>query len=168
MNKLLESLLSLFTKANPKPTMLQTMRSIQGTHEVSGSGDNPVILAWPAEVATAYPDMTQYCKGYNHDSIPWCGLTVALCATRAGYKPPYNPSNAYHSFLWAKAWEDFGEEVDDEDVQPGDVVIFSWGHVTLFVRKEGDRFICLGGNQSDQVKESSFPASSAESIRRAK
>lgn len=148
--------------ADTVPPWLATMRLITGTEEYAGGADNPIILGWRNEIADRYPEMAEYCKNYTHDSVPWCGLTVAYVMAHNGIRPVFGPADT-DKFLWAQAWKQFGSGVTAP--QLGDVIVFQ-SHVTLFERQEGDRFICRGGNQSDSVKETSFPAASCEAIRR--
>jgi uncharacterized protein (TIGR02594 family) len=107
--------------------------------------------------------MDLYCGLYKHDATPWCGLTAGYCVALAGMAPPFNPSIDTKSFLWAKAWLEFGRAVTVPE--PGDVIVFN-GHVSFYERTEGANYICRGGNQSDQVKESPYAISSVLAIRR--
>jgi len=118
------------------PKMLVEALKLYGTKEKSGDGNNPEILAWAKEAGVG---------GYNADSIPWCGLFVAICAKRAGKVLPKNP-------LWARNWGLWG------DIAPmaklGDVLVFSrngGGHVGLYVGEDDTAYHVLGGNQGDSV-----------------
>lgn len=144
------------------PGPLKTMRDITGTLETAGSADNPVILSWADEIAKKFPEMKLYCAQYQHDSIPWCGLTVGYVMAHNGIKPIFGPTDT-DKFLWARAWEQFGTKVDEP--KPGDVLVFP-GHVSMFDGQEGDYYLCRGGNQSDSVKISKYPTSSVIAIRR--
>jgi uncharacterized protein (TIGR02594 family) len=120
----------------PGPRMLVEALKLYGTTEKSGPGNNPVILAWAGECGI---------RGYGADSIPWCGLFVAICAHRAGKPLPPNP-------LWARDWATWGEP----SLKPalGDVLVFrrdSGGHVGLYVGEDGLAYHVLGGNQGDAV-----------------
>lgn len=119
------------------PKMILEALSLYGTLEAPGPLDNPVILAWAAEVGLS--------KTYSHDSIPWCGLFIAVVAKRAG-KPVVD------SPLWALSWADFGKAVSAPML--GDVLTFKrngGGHVALYVGEDATAYHCLGGNQSDKV-----------------
>lgn len=121
----------------PGPKMLLEAMRLYGTLEAPGAKDNPAILAWAAEVGLT--------KTYSHDSIPWCGLFMAVVAKRAG-KPVVD------SPLWALSWADFGKPVHQPML--GDVLTFKrngGGHVALYVGEDATAFHCLGGNQSDSV-----------------
>lgn len=141
---------------------LATMRAITGTLEVEGSADNPVILAWRDEIARAFPDMASYCAEYTHDSIPWCGLTVAYCMAHDGIRPVFGATDT-DRFLWAQAWKQFGTPVSHP--QLGDVLVFA-RHVTLYDGEDGDSYLGRGGNQSDSVRLSHYAKSACEAIRR--
>lgn len=146
------------------PKHLEIMRSITGTVESPGEGDNPAILAWPKAIADKFPEMASYCAQYTHDAIAWCGLTVAYCMAMAGIKPVFGPTDT-DKFLWAQAWKKFGTPVSKP--QLGDVMVFA-GHVTLYDGQDGDAYVLgRGGNQSDQVKVSRYPRSSVEAFCRA-
>ena len=121
----------------PGPKMIVEALKLFGTVEAAGSKDNPTILAWADEVGLA--------KTYSHDSIPWCGLFVAVVAKRAGKVVVDSP-------LWALSWADFGQPAPAPML--GDVLTFKrdgGGHVALYVGEDSGAYHCLGGNQSDQV-----------------
>jgi uncharacterized protein (TIGR02594 family) len=82
---------------------------------------------------------------YEADSIPWCGLFMAVVAKRAGKEVPAHP-------LWALSWSAFGTKPGAPAL--GDVLLFTrsgGGHVGLYVGEDGSAFHVLGGNQSDRV-----------------
>jgi uncharacterized protein (TIGR02594 family) len=117
--------------------MLVEALALYGTLEAPGAKDNPVILAWAREVGLG--------KNYSHDSIPWCGLFMAVVAKRAG-KPVVD------SPLWALSWADFGKASPKAAL--GDVLTFKrsgGGHVGLYVGEDASAYHILGGNQSDSV-----------------
>jgi hypothetical protein len=146
------------------PAWLATMRQITGTHALN---DNPVILGWAKQIGTLYPDLATYCAGYTHDTIAWCGLTVGYCMAVNGIKPVFGAKDT-DRFLYALAWQQFGTAAATP--QAGDLLVFDFGggdhHVTLFEQAQGDSYICRGGNQSDQVKVSSYPKSLCLAVRR--
>jgi uncharacterized protein (TIGR02594 family) len=118
------------------PKLLLEMLKLYGTVEAPGSADNPTILAWAKECGIA---------GYSHDAVPWCGLTMAVAAHRAGYPIPARP-------LRALDWAKWGNEASVPML--GDVLVFKrdgGGHVTLYVGEDAGAYHCMGGNQSDRV-----------------
>jgi len=119
----------------PAPKMLLNALNLFGVKEAIDGDDNPVILDWAVECGI---------KGYNHDSIAWCGLFIAVVAKRSGKPIPENP-------LWARNWAAWGEASPKE---LGAVLVFArdgGGHVGLYVGEDSDCYHVLGGNQSDSV-----------------
>ena len=72
---MLPSQYAWLTKLSPLPRMIEEALKLYGTTEVSGSRNNPQILAWADEVGLE--------AVYTADSIPWCGLFMAVVAKRA-------------------------------------------------------------------------------------
>lgn len=125
-------------KLGDLPNMVDQALKLVGTVEVAGSGNSPKIMAWAKETGLDR-------GGYTADSVPWCGLFMAVVAKRAGYAVPAHP-------LWALNWQNFGKRA----AQPclGDVLVFvrpSGGHVGLYIAEDRDAYHVLGGNQSDAV-----------------
>lgn len=121
------------------PLIIQEAVKLYGIYEWRGSDNNPVILDWAKEVGRKVG------MAYNADSIPWCGLFCGVVALRAGFDIP-------DIAVRAKAWLDFGVEVDTPVL--GDVLVFDrkgGGHVGFYVGEDDDTLHVLGGNQSDQV-----------------
>lgn len=126
----------------PGPKILKEALKLYGVYEFAGDADNPQILAWAREVGGD-------AGWYNKDSIPWCGLFMAVVAKRAG-KPVPDQS------LRARAWLNWGERTDRPEL--GDVLVF-WrghpdsasGHVGIYVGETPHYYYVLGGNQSDKV-----------------
>lgn len=123
----------------PAPKMLIEALELYGTIETPGSGNNQTIIDWANEVGGNVKDV------YKADSIPWCGLFMAVVAKRADKEIPKSP-------LWALSWATFGERT--EAAMLGDVLVFTrkgGGHVGLYVGEDVTAYHVLGGNQSDKV-----------------
>lgn len=121
------------------PRMIIEALKLHGTMEKPGSANNPTIVAWAREVGAEIADV------YKADSIPWCGLFMAVVAKRAGKEIPKHP-------LWALSWSAFGAKSPAAAL--GDVLVFvrnGGGHVGLYVGEDASAFHVLGGNQSDRV-----------------
>lgn len=120
------------------PRIVKAGLSQLGTKEISGTGNNATILSWAKELNIS--------NTYNADSIPWCGLFVALCVHRSGRKPVENP-------LWARSWAQWGKR--EQVAMLGDILVFSrtggGGHVGIYIAEDKDCYHSLGGNQSDAV-----------------
>jgi uncharacterized protein (TIGR02594 family) len=120
-----------------QPKMLVEALKLYGVRETPGPGDTPAVLAWASELNI---------KGYTADSIPWCGLFVAVVAHRAGKPLPPNP-------LWARNWAAWGKPSGQPAL--ADVLVFGrdggGGHVGLYVGEDAACYHVLGGNQHDSV-----------------
>ena len=74
--------------------------------------------------------------------------------------------------LMARSFLSWGDPIDPEDIQKGDIVIFprgnsSWqGHVGFFIQEYNGQWIILGGNQDNTVSYKLFNPSRAIGIRR--
>jgi hypothetical protein len=155
----------------PWLTLLRKLRDI-GVH---AEHDSPIILSWPAAIAQKFPEMADYARQYQHDSTPWCGLTVAYVMAMSGIKPVFGPADT-DCFLWADAWRKFGTPVDPSTgsgPQPGDVLVFKWSgggeHVTLYDHEvDDDYYHCTGGNQGagHVVSTEAMPMANCIAIRR--
>lgn len=129
-----------FLNAEPSPRILKQAISLFGVFEKPGAEDNPVIIGWAQEIGRPVS------LNYQHDSTPWCGLFMAVCARRAGLDLPPAP-------LWALSWSRWGVKVSVPKL--GDVLTFKraggGGHVALYVGEDKTHFHILGGNQRDSV-----------------
>lgn len=140
------------------PTWLAVMRSMTGMTEVSGGGDNPWIMHMSDAIAREYPEQAAYCALYTGDDVAWCGLTVAYCMTLSGIEPVYGDTDT-ERWMWALAWSEWPQSRKLDVPQVGCGVAMEregGGHVTLFEGWDGNNILCRGGNQSDQVKVSSY------------
>lgn len=126
-----------------------------GTLETPGAGNNAKILGWAKEVGVD--------KTYSADSIPWCGLFVAVIAKRAGKAIVEAP-------LWAANWAKFGLPVSGRRKPSlGDVLVFhrpGGGHVAFYLGETPTHYLCLGGNQSDKVCIAGVPKARCVAVRR--
>lgn len=136
------------------PKMIVEALKEYGTIEAPGAANNQKIIDWASEVGGSVDDV------YKADSIPWCGLFMAVIAKRAGKEAPKSP-------LWALSWSNFGVGV--EEAMLGDVLVFvrkGGGHVALYVAEDSKAYHTLGGNQSDQVCITRMPKERLYAIRR--
>jgi uncharacterized protein (TIGR02594 family) len=135
------------------PKMLLEALKLYGIKEQLGNDDNADILSWANETGLA--------RVYSSDSIPWCGLFIAVVAKRAGKEFPPNP-------LWALNWAKFGHGTNKPML--GDVVVFkrpTGGHVALYAGEDRTHYHVLGGNQSDAVTITRIAKNRAVAFRRA-
>lgn len=126
----------------PLPRMVAEALACHGVLESPGVANNPTIMGWRDELQEAGISIV----GFSGDSVPWCGLFMALIAHRAGKAVVDGP-------LWALNWRKFGVEASGGAVL-GDVLIFvrnGGGHVALYVGEDATHYHVIGGNQSDSV-----------------
>jgi uncharacterized protein (TIGR02594 family) len=134
-----------------KPKWLLEAEKDAGQKEYPGNWqDNPIIV-----------DMFKYTTyKATHDEVPWCAAALNKWLAKAGIIG--SKSAAAVSFLnWGI---DLGEEPE-----LGCIVVFEWAngghHVALYMDGENNTIHCLGGNQSNMVKVSSFPVYTVMSYR---
>jgi uncharacterized protein (TIGR02594 family) len=126
-------------KQTTPPRLVREALALLGIIEIAGPGNNPVIINWAKETNTPADNW------YNSDSIPWCGLFMAVVAQRAEWPVVAEP-------LRALSWATFGKKVTKAVL--GDVLTFKrkgGGHVGIYVGETLDSYYVLGGNQSDKV-----------------
>jgi uncharacterized protein (TIGR02594 family) len=121
----------------PLPLWYTIAEHEMGTKEVPGSTDNPRIVEYHSATTLKATD----------DETPWCSSFVNWCLKQAGVIG--TNSAAAISFL---TW---GREL--KEPTPGCIVVFSH-HVGFFAGYLGQYVIILGGNQSNKVKLSNYPA----------
>lgn len=106
-----------------------------GLAEIPGTNDAPFLRRWQAALGVSWLG-----------AAPWCGTFVAHCMKSAGVTPP-------RAFYRAKAWLDWGLEVDEPLL--GSIVVYDrvgGGHVGIVVGQYPPLGLSvLGGNQGDQV-----------------
>lgn len=131
-----------------EPEWVRIARGETGQKEVSGSEHNPRVIEYhETSNVSNRQEIT--------DEIPWCGSFVNWVMGRAGYSGPDQSA-------WSQAWKNWGRQLSDPVY--GAIVVFHWGdgrgHVGFVVGKSGSSIQVLGGNQSDQVKESTYSTGS--------
>lgn len=155
--------------AQSGPLMLVEALRLYGTLEKPGSANNPVILKWADEVgaghATAYNRWAA--NWYDADSIPWCGLFMAVVALRSSQgRAERMPPDKY---LAAASWANWGRAVTKDGACLGDVLVFTrtgGAHVGIYVGEDASYFHVLGGNQSDSVNITRIAKSRLTAVRR--
>lgn len=145
-----------------------------GKIEGSGTSNNSEIIGWADAVAavtiSSYDDWAA--DFYNKDSIPWCGLFIAMLMISTGRRP-------VNKYLAALSWADFGEAVNYKIkgqnhyrlVWLGDIAVFTrsgGGHVGVVIgfSKDGKYIYVLGGNQSNAVNITKIETRRLYAIRR--
>lgn len=121
-----------------------------GQHECAGRGSNSRIVEYHKAACLRASDET-----------PWCSSFVNWVMAQAGHTGTHNAS--------ARSWASWGQEVQPNAARKGDVVVlhrrggdFNACHVGFLADGGAGHLKLLGGNQSNQVKVSAFPASKWE------
>ena len=133
-----------------------------GIKEVGGNVDNPQIMAmlkldmnWPTE-----------------DEVPWCSAFANYICWLA--RLPRSKD------LRARSWLNVGFGIPLDAAERGDIVVIkrgkgeqpgpenttAQGHVGFYAGRFGEFIEILGGNQSDTVKVSRYPANRLLGVRR--
>jgi uncharacterized protein (TIGR02594 family) len=100
-------------------------------------------------------------KQSSDDEIPWCSAYVNYAFVLSGIAGTDNAA--------ARSWLEWGDEL--KELKFGCVGVFQrglelWqGHVGFCFGKWGDSIILLGGNQSNMVKFSLYPATTLLGLR---
>ena len=145
------------------PQIVKEAVKLYGTVETPGPANNKIILNWAKELGDQ--DGSAYAKWaakfYNLDSIPWCGLFMAIIAHRSN-PDKLNNRKPVEKYLSALEWNKFGSPVIADEMIVGDIAVMNrdgGGHVTLVVGISPDKntFYGLGGNQGDKVSIAPFP-----------
>lgn len=137
--------------AAQSPAWLDIASGELGVTEIPGSRSNPRVLE--------YHDATSLHA--SDDSVPWCSSFVNWCMKQAGIQGSGSAA--------ARSWLTWGRKLDGP--QNGCIAVLrrgnspTNGHVAFYVGDAGASIKLLGGNQSDQVKISSFPKSMLLSYR---
>jgi len=136
--------------------ILQIASKEMGVTQIVGPEHNERILQYASDIGMNW---------INDDETPWCSIFMNWVAKKAGYSMSNNAA--------ARSWLNVGTPIHDPE--PGDIVVFwrgvrdSWtGHVGVFTgfSKDGNRIYTLGGNQSNSVTVSAYPANRLLSFQR--
>ena len=135
-----------------------------GTKEVGGKMDNPLVLAM----------LRLDAKWPSADSVPWCsGFVNWIC---------WHARLPRSKDLRARSWLTVGKGIPLDKAEPGDIIVLQRGggeqpgpeiidapgHVGFYAGRFNEFIEVLGGNQSDQVKISRYPANRLLGVRRLK
>lgn len=133
-----------------------------GIQEVGGQVDNPQIMAM-LKLDNSWP---------QNDEVPWCSAFANYICWLA--RLPRSKD------LRARSWLQIGKGITLDNAVPGDIIVLQRGsgeqpgpdvidapgHVGFYAGRAGDLIEVLGGNQSDTVKISRYPAKKLLGVRR--
>jgi uncharacterized protein (TIGR02594 family) len=132
------------------PKWLELARGQLGTVETPGPKSNPKVVQY-------YLDVTG--KGME-DSVPWCAAFVGAMLTRAGKKSSGS--------LMARSYTKYGTSTAPK---PGAIAVWgrgnskTLGHVNFVESVQGNRLVCIGGNQHDAVTRATYTRGKAIAFR---
>lgn len=130
--------------ADPTRPWMTIARGEMGQREIAGGQDNGRIVQYHQTTSLRA----------NDDETPWCASFVNWTMEQAGMRGTDSAA--------AISWAGWGQNVGGlGNARSGDVVVIrnrqtGQNHVGFFVTSGDGRVTLLGGNQSNQVKESSF------------
>lgn len=144
---------------------LAELRKLEGIREDT---DAARIVGFADDIGRAFPDESAYAHLMRDPTTQsWCGFILGYVLSKCGFRPPYNPSDDLKSFMWVDSFASFGVPVTPGLEQPGDILIFrDPHHITLYLSQDTTHYTCLGGNQGNMVKESTYSKSGLRAIRR--
>lgn len=132
------------------PKWLEIAQNEVGQKELSGSNHNSRIIAYHASTSLKA----------KQDEVAWCASFVNWCLTQAGIKGT-NSAAAASWASWGSACNArYGAVAVIYNAKAANSSLSTSGnHVGFLVDETATHYKLLGGNQSDQVKVSSFPKS---------
>ncbi|HQW87532.1 MAG TPA: TIGR02594 family protein, partial [Flavobacteriales bacterium] len=127
-----------------EPDWLPIARAEVGVNELPGPEHNPRIIGYHATTTLRA----------TTDETAWCSAFVNWCVTQAGHRGTNSAA--------ARSWLTWGRSLAEPAV--GSIAVFrrggspTSGHVAFFLERRGKGIMVLGGNQSNCVRVSSYPA----------
>ena len=94
------------------------------------------------------------------DAVPWCAAFVGAMLMRSGKRSSGS--------LMARSYQKYGDRCPP---QPGAIAVWprgrspSFGHVNFVESIEGNKVVCIGGNQGDAVTRATFDRRNALTFR---
>jgi uncharacterized protein (TIGR02594 family) len=125
-----------------EPAWLRAARAKLGTREAPGAANHPVIVSWAKRLGTKVLGIA-----FNGDAVPWCGLFMAQCMSKAGIAAPAIA-------VRAKAWTTWGSNLALDKLALRAVLVFGrvgGGQVAQYVGQDETHFHIIGGNQGEPV-----------------
>ena len=119
-------------------------RAVKIAKSQIGVTENPPGSNWG-------PKVSEYIKftGYTFP-VYWCGCFVAWCVVNAGAKIPTRIRLGYTGYITADANAGVNglTAVPFDDARAGDIAVFSFDHIALVDRRDGDLLYTVEGNTS--------------------
>lgn len=135
----------------PEATWMDIAKQEIGQKEISGAQNNPRIISYHATTALqATNDETAWCSSF----VNWCLKQVNITGTNSAVAASWTN--------WGQSAHALGGAVTviHNSQAANSSLTTSGNHVGFLVQETETHYLLLGGNQSNQVKISSFPKSS--------
>lgn len=122
----------------------------------------PQMQAWMDNISTTFPEMAPYCKVLKNLGAKgwwaWCGFFVQAMLSYSHIRGPMSAAGLQgqtttDDWAYAKSWATWGTDASDNP-QPGDVLVWSFGHVSFYDHPEPDTdtYSSLGGDQGTPLR----------------
>lgn len=135
------------------PSWMLIARGEIGEKEIEGLKHNQRIIKYLATCKIYDVKGKKVLFAKLTDETPWCSAFVKWIMKNAGYEVPIITASS-------QSWKHWGTKLAFPKY--GAITVLP-SHVAFFVRRVGSNKICvLGGNQKDQVKESTYEANDVE------
>ena len=128
------------------PPWMAIASSEIGIKEYPGNGENPRIVEYLRSTNLSAPDSAR-------DETPWCSAFANWCVEKSGY--------AGTDSAWARSWLNWGSAISKP--RHGCIAVLQRnvnnGHVGFYLGATATGIRLLGGNQSNEVKVSTYKKS---------
>lgn len=125
------------------PPWMAIASSELGVKEYPGNGENPRILEYLRSTTLRAPDSAR-------DETPWCSAFANWCVEKSGYEGTDS--------AWARSWLNWGSAISKP--RHGCIAVLQRninnGHVGFYLGATANGIRLLGGNQSNEVKVSTY------------
>lgn len=130
------------TRPGDPPWMTVASNEV-GVKEYPGNGENPRIVEYLRSTNLSAPDSAR-------DETPWCSAFANWCVEKSGY--------AGTDSAWARSWLNWGSAITKP--RHGCIAVLQRnvnnGHVGFYLGATANGIRLLGGNQSNEVKVSTY------------
>lgn len=93
----------------------------------------------------ANSNKTKYGKWYGLDGNPWCMMFIQWCFAQAGQALPYKTASCSDLLNWYRKNQ---PDRVNATAQPGDIVIYSFGHTGIVESVGANKITAIEGNTS--------------------
>jgi hypothetical protein len=126
-----------YSRTGGKEAVAIARKYVGVTEQPAGSNWGPTVSKFILYTGYTFP-------------VYWCGCFVAWCVGNAGAKIPTLIRLGYTGYITADANANTNglTAVSFDNARPGDIVVYSFDHIGLVERVEGDTLYAIEGNTS--------------------